>query len=513
MPAKRLSMRKIKDLLRLRWGDKLSRRDVGRSVGSSPSTVSDCEGRAQVAGLGWPLPEDLDDAALEALLYPPPQPSAQARMEPDWNYIHKELRRKHVTRMLLWQEYKADHPDDGYQYSQFCDRYRAFKAKLDVVMRQDHRAGEKAFVDFSGDGIAIVDPDTGEVGQAELFVAVLGASCFTYAEAFESQELRCWIEGHIHAYEHFEGVPTITVPDQPRTSVSKPCRYDPELNRTYQDMAEHYKTAVIPARPRKPRDKAKVENGVLIAQRWILAALRNHTFFSIEQANDAIWEKLDELNGRKFQKLDTTRRELFETLDRPALKPLPSTRYVYADWFEPKVSLDYHVEIDEHYYSVPYTLVHQKVDVRVTATTVEVLFKNKRIASHARSYAPNKHTTLKEHMPLSHQRHAEWTPSRILNWAHKTGPATAKLAEEIMAGRPHPEQGYRACLGVIRLGKSFGEDRLEAACERALKVGACSYRSVQSILKTGLDRQQLLPEPPSKAPTEHENVRGPDYYK
>ena len=505
-------MRKIREILRLRWGEKLSQRQVGLSVGVSGSSVSDCVGRARVAGLSWPLPEGMDDGALEALLYPAPMHSGEVRSEPDWNAVHQELRRKHVTRMLLWQEYKVAHPDDGYQYSQFCDRYRLFRQQLDVVMRQDHRAGEKTFVDFSGDGIQIIDPMTGEVREAQLFLAVLGASSFTYAEAFESQELPYWVQGHIHAYEYFDGVTTITVPDQCRTAVKTPCWYDPELNPTYREMAEHYGTAVIPARPRKPRDKAKVENAVLVAQRWILAALRNHRFFSIDQANEAIWEKLEELNNRKFQKLDTTRRELYETVDRPALGPLPRTRYVFADWFSPGVNIDYHVDVDKHYYSVPYTLVHKTVDVRATAMTVEVIFKGKRVASHLRSYAKGQHTTLPEHMPVSHQRHAEWTPSRILSWAEKSGPKTAGLARTILESRRHPEQGYRACLGVLRLGKAYGDDRLEAACERALRVGAPSYRTVKSILKAGLDRQPLPRDKPAPTPLEHENVRGRDYY-
>lgn len=511
MPAERLSMRKIREILRLRWGDKLSQRDVGRSVGVSPSTVSDCVGRATVGGLSWPLPEGLDDAALEALLYPLPPPSEQPRAVPDWNCIHRELRRKGVTLQLLWQEYKEAHPDDGYQYSQFCDLFKRFKGQLDVVLRQDYRAGEKGFVDYSGDGIKIVDPHTGEVSEAPLFVAVLGASNFTYAEAFPSEKLRCWIDGHIHAYEYWDGVPAITIPDNPKTAVLRPCWYDPDLNPTYREMAKYYDSAVIPARPRKPRDKAKVENGVLVAQRWILAALRNHTFFSVDQANEAIWAKLEELNDRKFQKVDCSRRELYIAVDRPALRPLPKSRYVFADWFSPKVNIDYHVDVDKHYYSVPYTLVHKRLEARATASTVEVFFKGKRIASHQRNYVRNGYTTQREHMPPSHQRFMEWSPSRIINWAAKVGPATSRLCEKIIESRPHPQQGYRACLGLMRLAKVYGNERMERASERALGAGALTYKSVESILKRGLDRQPLLPGTETK-PVEHENVRGPGYY-
>jgi transposase len=514
MPAKRLSMRKTREILRLRWGRKLSLRAVAKSVRVSPSTVSDCIGRAEVAGVAWPLADDLDDGALEALLYPPTPHSHQARFVPDWATIHREMRRKHVTLQLLWQEYKRDHPDDGYQYSRFCDHYHAFRSKLDVVMRQDHRAGEKVFVDYSGDGIDIVDRDTGEVREAQLFVAVLGASSYTYAEATESQELRWWIDVHIHAFEYFGGVTEITVPDNTKTAVIRPCNYEPGLNPTYQEMARYYDTAVIPARKRKPKDKAKVEGGVLVAQRWILAALRNHTFFSLEQANRAIAEKLEDLNGRRFQKLPTTRRDLFETLDRPALKPLPATRYEIAEFTRPKVNIDYHVEIDKHYYSVPYSLIHERMEARRTSTIIEICFKGRRVAAHRRSYVERGYTTVKEHMPKSHQKHLEWTPSRIIRWASKTGPRTAQLIQMLIESKPHPEQGYKASLGILRLEKPYTTERLEAACDRALAIGSISYRAVNSILKTGMDR---LPdpsdaEPQLDLPMDHANVRGPDYY-
>jgi len=456
----------------------------------------------------------MDDAELEVRLYPPAEPGRQERFEPDWARIHRERRRTGVTLDLLWQEYKVEHPEDGYQYSRFCDLYRRFRASLDVVMHQEHRAGEKMFVDFSGDGIDIVDRATGEVTKGELFVAVLGASSYTFAEVLPSQKLHDWIAGHVHAMEYFEGVAEITVPDNPKSAVIKPCWYEPELNPTYQDMAQHYDTAIIPARPKKPRDKAKVENAVLLAQRWILAALRNHVFFSIDDANDAVADKLEELNNRKFQKLDTTRRELYLSLDRPALKALPSKRYELAEWSEHGVHIDYHFEVDRHHYSVPFQLIHKRVDVRLTATTVEAFFKGRRVASHERSFKKGGYTTLPEHMPEAHRRHAEWTPLRLTEWASKAGPATAELASRIMEDRPHPEQGFRSCLGLMRLGKAYGLDRLEAASARALAIGSYSYKSVKSILKNGLDRQQLLPSSRTedRHPVCHENIRGGDYY-
>jgi transposase len=508
-------MRKIREILRLSWAHGLSQRKVSRSISVSQSTVAECLLRAKAAGLSWPLDPALDDATIEAKLYPPVPSSRKVRALPDWGYVHRELRRKGVTLMLLWQEYKQDHPDDGYHYSQFCEHYGRYKCQLDVVMRQEHRAGEKMFIDFSGDGIAITDPHTGVVREAELLIAVLGASSYTFAEAFPSQKLPFWIQGHIHAYEYFEGVAKATVPDNTKTAVTHSCYYEPDLNVTYSEMARHYGTAILPARSRKPRDKAKVEGAVLIAQRWILAALRNHTFFSIEQANEAISEKLAELNIRPFQKLDTTRKELFETLDKPALLPLPATRYEYAEWSKPKVNIDYHVEVDKHYYSVPYQLVHKVLDARFTAACMELFQKGQRVASHVRSYEKGKHTTLREHMPKSHQQYLEWTPTRILAWANKTGPKTAELAQEILNRRAYPEQGYRACLGLLRLGKAYGNDRLEAACERALGLGAYSYKSVKSILSTGLDQQPLLQAkgPSKRVPLGHKNIRGANYYQ
>jgi len=515
MAKKRLSMRKVKEILKMKFERGFSVRAIARSISASPSTVLDCLLRAQAAGILWPLDPELDDAILEQRLYPCTPHSRAKRTLPDFEYIHRELCRKGVTLQLLWQEYKLNHPDDGYQYSKFCERYSRWREKLDVVMRQNHRAGEKMFVDYSGDGIEIVEPTTGEIWEAPLFVAVLGASSYTYAEAFESEQLPCWIDGHIHAFEYFHGVPEITVPDNTRTAVKHPCRYEPDINPTFLDLAEHYNTTVIPARSRKPKDKAKVENGVLVAQRWILAALRNHTFFSVHQANQAIGQKLQELNERPFQKLNGTRRSLYETLDRPALKPLPATRYEFAEWSKPRVNIDYHVQVDKHYYSVPYSLVQEQVEARTNASTVEIFFKGKRVASHTRSCQQGGYTTLKEHMPKEHQRYLEWTPSRILNWAGKTGPSTASLAERIMAAKRHPEQGYRACLGLLRLGKTYGAERLETACARALAIGALSYRSVKSILKNGLDSQPLPKEsePSESTLLQHDNIRGSDYYQ
>jgi len=512
MPRPRSAMRKIREVLRLTLAEGLSRRQVGIALGMPTTTVADHVARARRASLAWPLPEGLDDDALEARLFasaaPPP---AASRPLPDWATIHRELRRKGVTLQLLWMEYKADAPT-GYQYSQFCRHYRHWQRRLDVVMRQEHRAGEKCFLDFPGDTLPIVDPATGEIHPAELFVAVLGASSYTYAEALASQALPDWVDAHVAAFEYFGGAPHILVPDNLHAAVTQAHRYEPTLNRTYEELAAHYGCAVIPARPHRPRDKAKVEAGVLVAERWILAALRHRTFFSLAEANGAIRERLAWLNERPFRKLDGSRASLFTEIDRPALRPLPARPYEYGVWKTATVNIDYHIEVERHYYSVPYGLAGQHCDVRISASTIEVFHRGRRVASHLRSAARGRHTTERAHMPESHRRYAEWTPGRIVRWAEQTGPATAALAVEILASRPHPEQGFRSCLGILRLGHRYGAERLEAACARALAVGATSYRSVDSILRTGLDRQALPDAPPDPPVRRHENVRGPDYY-
>ena len=506
-------MRKIREVLRLKWIAGSSARQIAKSCNIARSTVREYLKRSEDAGLTWPTAYELDDTALEDLLYPKsPSPTLCRAHMSSMDYLHRELRRKAVTLQLLWYEYKQEHPD-GYQYSFFCEQYRNWAKKLDPPLRQKHLAGEKMFVDFAGQTVDIIDAITGEVSKAHIFIAVLGASNYTYAVALSSESLPCWINAHIHVFEYFGGVPQIVVPDNLKAGVTNPCRYEPDINPTYQDLAEHYGATVIPARPGKPRDKAKVESAVLVAERWILAALRNHTFFSLAELNKAIAEKLSDLNNRKFKKLDTTRKILYGTIDKPALKPLPAHRYEYAEWKKARVNVDYHVEVDRHYYSVPYQLVREQVDVRLTSRTVEVLFKNRRVAAHKRSYVPAGFTTLTEHMPKSHQRYLEWTPSRIIKWAGKTGPKTEKLVTRILENRPHPEQGFRSALGIVHLGRHYTPEQMEKASIRALAIGACSYKSVKSILKNGLDRQPLLFEHPEEAqPPAHPNIRGRHYY-
>ena len=514
MPAKRLSMRKIKEVLRLKFELQLKNREIARSCSIPHSTVANYLRRAGAAGLSWPLPPELDDATLEQrLLGESVRPPARDIAPPDFTSIHQELRQhRHMTLQLLWQEYKQIYPD-GYQYSRFCELYHRWARQLDLVLRQEHRAGEKLFVDHAGQTVPIVDAHTGQSQEAVIFVAVLGASNYTYAEATGRRDLVSWIGSHVRALEFFGGVPAVIVPDNWKTGVKDPCYYEPDLNPTYRDLAEHYGTVIIPARVRKPRDKAKVEAAVLVVERWVLAALRKRTFHSLAELNLAIRDLLDQLNQRRFRKLDTTRARLFEELDRPRLKPLPAERFIFAQWKKAKVNLDYHIEIERHYYSVPYSYVHQEVEVRLSATAVEIFLKGRRIATHLRSFAAGQHSTLPEHRPKKHQ-HLQWTRSQMIQRGLAIGPSTAAALEHILNSCPHPELGYRSCLGVLRLADRYRSQRLEAACRRAVALEACSYRSIKSILKTGLDHQALEPVvPPAIHSQVHANVRGPEYYR
>ncbi len=507
-------MRRIKEILRLKYELGLNNRQIGRSCSLPHSTVGNYLSRAAAAGLSsWPLPAELDDRTLEERLFPDHPGPAPDHTPPDFENVHEELRRhRHVTLRLLWQEYRQTEPE-GYQYSRFCELYALWSRRLDLVLRQDYRGGEKLFVDYAGPAVPIVDAESGRTREASIFVAVLGASSYTYAEATDRRDLAAWIGSHNRAVAFFGGVPTIVVPDNCKTAVKSPCRYEPDLNPTYRDWAEHHGAVIIPARVRKPRDKAKVEAGVLLVERWILAALRKRAFFSLVELNQAIAELLVRLNDRKFRKLDTTRRRLFEAVDRPALRALPAEPFVFAEWKKVRVHPDYHVEVDRHYYSVPYQYVREQLEARVAETTVEIFRAGRRVATHVRSFTPGRFTTLEAHRPPCHQD-LQWTSERVIEKGRTVGEATARLLERIMGSRPHPELGYRSCLGVLRLAGRYSGERLEAASRRALAVDACSYRSVKSILAAGLDRQPLEP-PASPSPVHgavHDNVRGAAYY-
>ena len=512
----RLSMRKIKEILRLKWELKLSNRSIATSIQVSSSTVSDCICRAIRAKLSWPLAEGMDDEMLEKLLYLPARNKAPEEAHKiDWSYIHQELRRKEVTREILWYEYKQQHTD-GISYSRFCSLYKNWQKGIDCCMRQNYKAGQYLFIDYAGVTIPIVtDINTGKTTDAQIFVAAFGASNYIFTEATLSQSLPDWIGSHTRAFTFFGGVPEILVPDNLKSGVHKAHRYEPDLNPTYTDMANHYGVAVIPARVAAPRDKAKVEEAVQHVERQILAKLRSRTFFSLRELNEAIKPLLEELNNKHFQKLPGSRKSQFEAVEQAILKALPVTPYIFAEWKKAKLGIDYHIELDNHYYSVLYTLIKKSLDIRYTQTTVEIFHKGKRVASHQRSYQKASSTTLLEHMPKSHQEHAKWTPHKIINWAQKNGESTGKLAEQIIASRKHPQQGFRSCLGIIRLGKSYGNERLEKACQKALAIGAYSYKSVQSILKNNLDQIIQSSQSVGHHVTEqnHEYVRGGNYFQ
>ncbi|WOH52613.1 IS21 family transposase [Bradyrhizobium sp. sBnM-33] len=502
-------MRKIRDVLRLSAAG-MSKRKIAASLGMSATAAGECIQRARRAGLTWPVPEGLTDEALEARLYRPPTVGAKRRPQPDWAAVHRELRRPGVTLQLLWEEHRAAYPD-GYGYSRYCELYGAWAARLSPTMRQSHVAGERMFVDYAGTTLEVMDGSTGEVLTAQLFVASLGATNYTYAEATWTQGLSDWIGSHTRAFAFIGGVPAVVVSDNLRSGVTKACFYEPTVNRTYAEMAAHYNTAIVPARPYRARDKAKVEVAVQIATRFIVAKLRNRQFFSLCALNVAIAELVAQLNNRVSRHLGASRRALFDEIERAALKPLPAEPYVFAEWKECRVALDYHVEIEKHYYSVPHQLLREKVWARITARTIEVFHCGKRVAAHVRSSSDRKHTTVREHMPSSHRRYADWTPERLRRSAAEIGRRTSALIATILRERTHPEQGFRACVGILRLAKTYGRERLEAACGRALEIGARSYSSVNSILKNNLDRQQ--PATPTDGPAiAHDNIRGPTYF-
>jgi len=513
MPTERISMRKLKEIMRLKFEAGLSNRQIAGSINISPSTVSRYFGFITAAGLSWPLPDGLTEAELEAKIFTKSITSKPlAHLTPDLSYIHQELKKKHVTKQLLWDEYVSNNPGKHYSYSQFCMLYREWCSERNVSMRQTHYAGEKLFVDYAGHTIPIHSKDSDVVLQAQIFIAVLGASNYTYAEATMTQEIPNWISSNVRAFEFFGGVPKIVVPDNLKSAITKSCRYEPDINPSYLQMAQHYNVAVIPARTYKPKDKAKVEGGVLIVSRWILARLRNHKFYSLAELNAVIKSLLEDLNNRRFKKLPGSRRSTFLSIDKPALQQLPKDKYQFAEIKKATVHVDYHIEIDRRYYSVPYNLVKKKVEAHITDNTVSIYYKGERVASHAKVHRQGQQSTVVEHMPIKHQKYHDWHPGRFLNWANEIGPATCAVIKDLLQKRMHPEQAYRSCFGVLDLAKKYSKPRLEAACARAVHIGAMSRKSVISILKNGLDQVPLTEPKGSTLTEDHENIRGSQYY-
>lgn len=506
-------MSKIRHTLQLLHSGQLSTRQIGAALGISKSTVGEIASYTRAAGLDWEQAQHLSDEELQARLYRPPVARQSRHLEPDYAQLHRELKRPGVTLQLLWEEYQQQHQGVAYKYSAFCEKYQQWAKRLKRSMRQTHEAGDKLFVDYAGQTVPIVDASTGEIAQAQVFVAVLGASNFTYACATPTQKAADWVASIIAALEFIGGVPRLLVPDQPRALMARPDRYEPTSHRLLEELSQHYGLAVLPARPAKPRDKPKVEVAVQVVERWILARLRHQRFFSLGALNRAIAALLQDLNQRPFKKLPGCRSSAFASLDQPVLKPLPATRMPIARFKPARVNIDYHVELDGHYYSVPHRLVGEMVELRITATTVEVLHGQTRVAAHALNPRRGAHTTTPEHMPASHRAHLQWTPAKLIAWAERIGAATAAVVRWQMEHRAHPEQGYRSCLGLMRLGREYGPDRLEAACARAQSIRAPHYKSIASILGCGLDQRSLdTPIPAQASLPLHENVRGPDYY-
>jgi transposase len=507
MPERK-SMRRIKECLRLHFDTGLSQKAIARALGVARSTVWDYLQRVERSATPWSELRDLTDEQLEARLFRRPDASEATRTLPDWEQVHKELHsHSYVTLRLLWQEYIATHPD-GYSYPRFCVFYREWAKRLKVYMRQRHIGGEKLFVDYSGKKPRIRDLRTGQDREVELLVMAWGASQYVYAEAHESQQLPDWIMGHRRGYEYFECAPHIEVDDNLKSAVSKACRYDPDLNRTFTEFAEHYGVAVVPARPRKAKDKAKVENAVLIAQRWILACIRNRVFYNLAELNRAIRELVEKLNDKPMQKLPKSRRQLFHELDKPNALPLPAQPFEYRQWHFPTVAFDYHVEVDKHFYSVPWTLAGQKVSVRIMEKTVEVFHKRERVALHLLSRARHGYTTLREHMPQAHQKHVEWNPTRLYKWAEQIGPATHQLVEKVIKTKFHPQQGFRPAIGILRLGKTYGNERLEAAAGIALEFGFMRVRQITDLLRHDMDKDRK----PTVTVINTRHIRGRQYY-
>lgn len=500
-------MRKIREILRLRLSAGLSIREINASTKVSVGAIQKLLAQAKALELSWPLPAQLDDRELARLFYPDADTGPSARCQvPDWAWVHQELKRKGVTRQLLWEEYAQHYPNRCYSYSQFCERYTHWRGLQKRSMRQTHEAGEKCFVDYCGQTVAIVDAHTGEIRQAQVFVAVLGASNYTYAEASWSQSLPDWLASHVRAFEYFGGTSAVVVPDNLRSAVHRACRYDPELNPSYQQLAAHYQLAVVPARPYKP--KAKAEVGVQLVERWMLARLRHHTFFSLGELNQCLRALLEELNGKPFKQLPGSRRQAFERLDRPALRPLPRQPYRYVAIKSVKVHIDYHVHYEQHHHSVPHLYVGETLELHASETLITLYFRQHLVASHPRKRYPGM-TTEAAHMPKRHRKHQQWTPGRLKRWAQEIGPEVLRWVDTQLQSRPHPEQAYRVCLGLLNLSREVPTQRLEAACRIANREGLLRLKQIKSILQSNRDRLPGESTLTTELPQDHANIRGP----
>lgn len=500
-------MLKAREILRLKHQLGLSLREIGKSCNCGKTTVSEVLERAKAAGITWPI--GLSDKQLMSLLYPLVEQQKNPVPEPNMEYIFLEMKKKHVTLMMLWEEYKNEH-HDGIMYTQFCERYRKFKKVNQLEMHIEHKAGEEMQVDWAGTTLSYVDRGTGESHPAYIFVSVLPASNYPFAYAYGDTKLPNWIDAHVKAFEYFGGVPKVTIPDNTKTAVITPDLVDPLLNKTYHEMAQFYRTTLVPARSLKPKDKASDENMVGNISRRVIAALRNRRFFSLYEINQAIKQELNKFIHRSFQKIPGNRQIAFERIDKPALQSLPAKRYEFAEWKESKVAFNYHVEFEGFFYSVSFTYVGQPCSIRATIKTIEVFIAGERVAAHPRNFNPYKrYTTLPEHMPESHKAIAGWNTDRFLSWAEKIGPHTRQLIQHVLESREYPVQTYRACMGIMRLSKSYPSEMMEKASQKALNQKTYSYKYISIILK------QVTTDagkPKAEKIIEHANIRGSQAY-
>ena len=503
-------MRQLKEIARLHLTQSLGIREIARACNIAPSTSQSYVSRLEESGLDYVAIDSMDEDELRDLFRGKPQ-EKQKKPFPDLQYLAREMRKKGVTLQLLYEEHSQDHPD-GYRRTQFFQLYKDWVKKANPTMRLNHKAGDKVFIDFSGDKPSYCDPETGVITEVELYVAVAGGTSYTFATAVPSQKIEDFCRATIEMFEFFGGCSRCIVLDNLKSGVTHACYYDPEINKTFADLADHYDVAVLPTRVKKPKDKAKVESGVLNSQRRILAALRNREFFSLHELNEAIEEELRKLNNRPMQVTGKSRYELFMELEKPVLKPLPSRRFSTCLWKKAKVHIDYHVEVKKSFYSVPYKLIGHHVEIKYNDRVVEIFHKYKRVASHVRTHRRGKYITEDSHMPSEHRCYLEWTPARIKKWGATIGPHTRDLMEKIMDSQRHPEHGFRGCLGIVRLAKTYSPERVEQASRKALHVGAYSYRSMKSILSKGLDKIVVLERPSTQETIHHDNVRGGAYY-
>lgn len=506
-------MRKIRDVLRLHFSADLSIRQISSSTKISVGSIQSLLKKAKELELYWPLPVDIDDSQLAQLFYPQSDTSQSSRFHvPDWLEVRKQLSMKGVTKQLLWEEYTQQYPNRCYSYSQFCDRYLHWLKNQRRSMRQHHKAGDVLFVDYAGQTMPVINPQTGEITQAQIFVAALGASNYYYADATWTQGLKDWLGSHVRAFEYIGGVPNIVVPDNLKSGVSKACRYDPDVNPSYQQLAAHYDTAIVPARPYKPKDKSKAEVGVQIIERWILARLRHHTFFSLHELNQCIQALLVEVNNKPFKQLKGTRQQWFEELDKPALKPLPHHAYEYTQIKQVKVNIDYHVQFGNHYYSVPHQLVGEKLMLHAKPRTVEMYFQNKRVASHPRNDRYG-FTTRPEHMPTQHQKHHKVSEGSLMNWAKDIGDEALKWVKMQLKSKPHPQQAFRVCIGALQLANKYSPERVNKACCIANRHQLYRLQQLKDVLNSNQDKLVTdINNAPTTLPQAHENIRGPNSF-